>query len=89
MPIKSIKIINILFLIPNAKSITVDIKKYIITIPVSGSRNVKILGKAVISITDKKIFKSVLKVKLLLYFCSKYLKTFTLVIISILLISFQ
>lgn len=66
---------------PYMKSITKEIRKYIITIPVSGSKKVRILGINVITITVKNITKSFLKV-LLGYLISKYENTLVFVNIN-------
>lgn len=66
---------------PKAKSIIKDIKKYIITIPVSGSKKVSKLGTRVISIIIKNNLTSSLKV-LLGYFLSNQLNIFVLVNIN-------
>jgi hypothetical protein len=63
-------IIKILFLRPKIKSITKEMIKYIITIPVSGSRKVRTLGIRVITMVTIKIITS-FKTVLLGYFLLK------------------
>lgn len=77
---------NILFLIPKANSIIRDIRKYIITIPVSGSKNVNNAGIMVIIIIIKKSFMSSFK-SLLGCFLSNQVNILTLVSIKIILVN--
>ena len=56
---------KILLLIPYVYNITIDMKKYIITTPVSGSKNVKTAGISVNRKISENIFKLSLKVLIL------------------------
>ena len=71
---------KILFLIPYVYNITIDMKKYIITTPVSGSKNVKTAGISVNRKISENIFKLSLKV-LILPFLQIHLAEMNLILV--------